>query len=91
MDFDVFCTNYRKNNAIDSLQKRLDESVLLIDAFEKVQFRIMNLVNGTIYEAAYDQFTRMNFEQTYCNLIGFIRNACVWRYLKDAEKVFFEF
>lgn len=74
LSFDIFWTNYKKSDAIGTLQKRFDESVPLIDAFEKVQFRIMNLVAGTIHEAVYDQFAEMNFEQTYYNLIGFVRS-----------------
>ncbi|KAK1136585.1 hypothetical protein K0M31_001131 [Melipona bicolor] len=72
LSFDIFWMNYSKNNTIDSLQKRFNDSVPLIDAFEKVQFRIMSLIAGSIYEATYNEFTEC-FEYTYYNLIGFVR------------------
>ncbi|KOX67758.1 hypothetical protein WN51_08186 [Melipona quadrifasciata] len=73
LNFDIFWLNYKKNDPIDSLQKRFNDTVPLIDAFEKIQFRIRNLTIGSIYETAYDQVNE-NFEYAYYNLIGSVRN-----------------
>ena len=75
LDFEMFWTNYKMDAAIGSLQKRFAESVPLIDAFEKVQFRIMNLNAGSLNDCdqtSWDQCTE-NFEQMYYDLIGFVR------------------